>query len=92
MQADDGDWLGEYYDNSWLMGPPALVRVDDAIEFDRDDGAPEESHKSRLVSEAGGCIIPRNCRDPRPSGRSEVNLSQCCQVAAADGKSKGCCF
>ena len=33
-KADDGDWLGEYYDNTWLGGSPSLVRADDAIDFD----------------------------------------------------------
>jgi hypothetical protein len=42
-RADDGDWLGEYYDNRWLDGSPALVREDDAIDFDWGDGSPDDA-------------------------------------------------
>jgi hypothetical protein len=38
--ADDGGWLGEYYANPWLMGPPALIREDSKIDFDWDGDSP----------------------------------------------------
>lgn len=37
------DWKGEYYANQSLDGAPALVRNDEAIDFDWDDGSPDES-------------------------------------------------
>ncbi|MBC7237215.1 MAG: hypothetical protein H5T69_15340, partial [Chloroflexi bacterium] len=35
-----GVWRGEYYNNTWLGGPPALVRNDAQINFDWGSGAP----------------------------------------------------
>jgi hypothetical protein len=33
-------WTGEYYDNRWLQGSPALVRHDTGIDFDWGSGSP----------------------------------------------------
>jgi len=38
--ADDGGWLGEYYANPYLMGPPALIRQDATINFDWSGSSP----------------------------------------------------
>ena len=38
--AADAAWLGEYYANPWLMGPPALIREDGNISFDWGGGSP----------------------------------------------------
>jgi hypothetical protein len=38
--AADGVWLGEYYANPWLSGPPALIRQDPEINFDWGAGSP----------------------------------------------------
>jgi hypothetical protein len=38
--AADAGWLGEYYANAWLMGPPAMIREDASISFDWGAGSP----------------------------------------------------
>jgi hypothetical protein len=38
--ADDNRWLGEYYANPYLMGPPALIREDATINFDWSGASP----------------------------------------------------
>lgn len=38
--ADGPTWRGEYYTNQWLIGAPALVRDDPAVNFDWGSGSP----------------------------------------------------
>jgi hypothetical protein len=38
--AADAAWLGEYYPNPWLMGPPAQIREDGNINFNWGGGSP----------------------------------------------------
>jgi hypothetical protein len=40
VAAADTGWLGEYYANPWLAGPPALIRQDANIDFDWGAGSP----------------------------------------------------
>ena len=42
LRADDAPWRGEYFNNQNLMGSPAAVRYDAALNFDWQDDAPVE--------------------------------------------------
>jgi hypothetical protein len=42
-RAADTGWQGEYYNNLWLAGSPALVRTDTNIDFDWGMGSPDPS-------------------------------------------------
>lgn len=41
ISAPITEWRGEYYNNRWLAGSPALVRNDASIDFDWGSGAPD---------------------------------------------------
>jgi len=36
-------WRGEYYDNAWLAGAPALIRQEESLSFDWGNGSPSDS-------------------------------------------------
>ncbi len=41
VRAADTVWLGEYYANPWLMGPPVVVREDSEVNFNWGTGSPD---------------------------------------------------